>query len=247
MTVAILYSGGLDSLIMKAHAKRYGYDYTTIWVNLGQPYAEREWQAVQKTAPETVRIDCPIMQAQGYVGSAGHIVPARNLLLATIAAGFGNIVWLGALLGETHPFGNRDKSTEWMHLTSGMLTYNFLPVRPETIVEYPLGLFTKSGAISLALTYGLTTADFACATSCHSASGDVVPCGVCVACFHRWIGMSLNGVYESYQVDPWSSDLVSREVAAMKVAEDAGDVIHYHPARIADTREALSRVGVAWV
>lgn len=217
-----------------------------VWVDLGQPYAEREWSAAQRTAPEVVRINCQMMAHPAYVGMSGHIVPARNLLLATIAAGFGDKVWLGALLGETHPFGNRDKSVEWRHLTSGVLTYNFLPVRPETTVEYPLGHMTKREVVAYGLSLGLTPNDFAQTTSCHSDIGDDLPCGVCVACFHRWIGMSLNGINEMHQQLPWTSNLVESEMRAMVAAETVGETIHYHPSRIRDTREALESVGIPW-
>lgn len=236
--VVILYSGGLDSLVMKAMAP----DATLLWVDLGQPYADREWAAVRKTAPHARRLDCRVMNVPGYVGQNEQIVPGRNLLLVTLAASFGSRVWLGALHGETHPYSNRDKSHEFRHTMSGVLTYNFLPVRSETIVQYPLGSMTKREVVALGLELGLTVRDFAKTTSCYEQTSDL-PCGACAACFHRWIGMTLNDVTEFYAEPPWQSARAHRESTAMLDALARQDFSYYAPERIADTMEALRLAG----
>lgn len=195
----LLFSGGLDSFILWHLLDKPA----TLYCLLGHKYQKREYDTIQRLAafcPEleprfTTRARCGDLEFRG----TGHI-PFRNLALTMAAAweGYSTII-LGALAGET----SRDKSRKFARDASRLLSY--LEEPPLTIVLPARGM-TKRELVRLFLQRFPEKRDLLRMTSsCYNVADDdqrYAGCGACIACFRRWVALSLNGIEEAYLNDP---------------------------------------------
>lgn len=226
MKITILYSGGLDSLIMKRFAEvNYAEaTVTCLWFDLGQPYNYKE-RAVLPAFVECRTIEwlqkeggSVLGKDEGTGNKSGDIyIPGRNAALTTLAAciTLPDQIWIGALLGETHDRAT-DKNQKFLDLTSESLSVVLGPFKPTGIgVRFPLaeaGL-NKLTAVQWALENGVSQDVLLGTSSC--LSGELGNCGKCVVCLRRCGIFSQLGITEKYNVDPWSVPDNKKIVAEM--------------------------------
>lgn len=210
MKILILYSGGLDSLIMKrfAEVKYPTAEISMVWYDIGQEYAAKELAALP-TDVDVLKLDwlTPNQQLESKDSSSGNIfIPGRNLVLACAAACkyLPDEVWLGALQGEIHDKAT-DKNYQFLGEASRTLSYVLSPYKPNGVkVRFPLaeaGL-NKLTATDWAIGNGITRQQILSSSSC--LSGEKGNCGHCVVCFRRWGIFKQLGFSETYNVDPLS-------------------------------------------
>lgn len=241
----VLTSGGLDSFVARYFARAHGFEnIRSLWINIGQPYAEKEMSAIQRFPFPVEIIECftvdPIF---GNVPTINQqVIPGRNLLFAIIAASMGGErIWLGALEGEMHTdVGSRDKTPEFFSLTTGLLSFTFKPRSEEVILETPFQNMTKAEMITWALQNGISPNQLRSTSTCYHPEHD--RCGQCGACFKRWIALILNEIDEDYRYNPWISEYARRMLNDMKQAIHIGQYSHYSRKRVKETFEALRRV-----
>lgn len=245
--VAIMTSGGLDSYIAYYYAKKHGLEPVPIWINLGQPYAKKEEKAIDSFEFRVRKITCDVLREEfGNKPTVDNwIIPGRNLLLALIGAMFADRVWITALDGEMHKYAKeRDKSPEFFHLTSGLFTYVFDVIRPETIVETPFKHMSKTEIVEWAITNGISEEQLLRTSSCYHEK--LRNCGLCGTCFKRWIAMTNNGIKEEYANPPWKCDYARKTVKEMLEASKKKDYSHYSKKRQEETFRALKIAGVKY-
>ena len=248
MNILILYSGGLDSLIMARFAEvRYpNAKVTKVFYDIGQPYAAKEIAAlpadvIQRKLPWLSPEFTPV----GKEGSASGdiIIPGRNMLLATAAACMylPDEIWMGALQGETHE-GSTDKNYPFLNRLNETLAYVLRPFyegppwrsKAPAVARFPLADagFNKLRAVRWALQNGITEAQIKASSSC--LSGEPGNCGRCVVCLRRWgIFRQLGIPQEQYNVDP----LTTPELSALAHAMVTGN--HYDEDRTSEILPAL--------
>jgi len=248
--VVIMTSGGLDSYVAYYYAKKMGYEPVPVWVDLGQPYAKKEEASIDsfEFANEVKKIHIDLLRPEfNNVPDINHwIIPGRNLLLAVIGASFGDRVWICALDGEMHKFAReRDKTPEFYHLSSGLLTYVFDILRPETVVETPFANMTKTEIVKWALENGITPEQLLKTSSCYDGEAGK-PCGKCGTCFKRWVALTNNGLSEEYEYPPYGEENLYAQdsIKKMKEAWDKKDFSHYSEKRIKETFSALEKAGI---
>lgn len=241
--ILILYSGGLDSLIMKRYAEvNYpAAKVTAIWYDIGQPYARKE-EAV--LPPFVIKHQLPWLESEADLhqkeNTQNIMIPGRNLVLAVTAACryLPNEVWLGALKGETHAEAT-DKNTEFKSRLSGLLSYVLQPYQGissfhrKMRVRFPLeeeGL-NKLTATEWALKNGVPAERITGSSSC--LSGEDGNCGQCIVCFRRWGIFKQLGLSENYNVDPLTVDSNKAMVQEMMYGN------HYDDDRKAEILPAL--------
>ena len=211
MKIVILFSGGLDSLIMKRYAEVIYPDAEALCVfyDIGQEYLEKEKAALPSYVIQR-KLDWlgAGLTAQAKEGSTsgGIYIPGRNLVLATLVAcaDLPDQIWMGALLGETVPHGT-DKNWEFLQRTNDTLKYVLSPFHKEgPKVRFPLAEagFNKMTATAWALENGVPEQAIIDSSSC--LSGEDGKCGHCVVCFRRWGIFTQLGLKEEYNVDPLS-------------------------------------------
>jgi 7-cyano-7-deazaguanine synthase in queuosine biosynthesis len=208
MNILILYSGGLDSLIMKRYAK-VNYPEATVtcvWYDIGQEYARKE----EAVLPEfVIKHKLDWLNAQDKPdGKDGSLykdifIPGRNLVLAVNAACkyLPDEIWMGALLGETHDSAT-DKNYTFLEHINKTLAYVLSPFHIP-VVRFPLAdaSFNKLTATKWALENEVPVATIMKSSSC--LSGEPGNCGKCVVCFRRFcIFKQLGLPEEQYNVHP---------------------------------------------
>lgn len=242
MNITILYSGGLDSLIMYQYAKVTYPDANIrcLWFDLGQPYNAKEARALPPFVETRViewlrRLDeegswsedkDSAQQIVGKGNETGQIyIPGRNAVLITQAAcmTLADEVWLGALLGETHDKAT-DKNFEFRSRIQDTLSYvlgPFRPGKPPVQVRFPLAEagFNKLTSVQWALANGLTKEQLMKTSSCLSEEAG--NCGHCIVCFRRWGIFKQCGFEELYNVNPLEQPENKAVIAEMLKGKDS--------------------------
>lgn len=231
--VSIMFSGGLDSMIMYHYAKAQCLDPVCIYLNMGHPYAHKEIAAMHRKSewmPKVEMINAvelfPLIEKR----LSNQIIPSRNLLLATIGGMFSPRVWLGALdgeqLGKEH-----DKSPRFFKDSSTLLSFTNEFFQPQTRVEAPFGNMSKSETVHWALEYGIPLEELLATSSCYDGEKD--KCGKCLTCCKRWIAFQKNGIDEpGYESDPRKSPYMEELLREIPKAHNARDYSRFTPKRI---------------
>ena len=204
--IIILYSGGLDSLIMKKLSER---DYpdarvTGLFFNHGQDSLDAELQSL----PYWV-----IVKRMDWLGNdikpvakksdpfAGAIyIPGRNLVFCVLAACYyqPDEIWLGVLADENNDQAT-DKNDKFVSLTEDALNYVLSPFKDSVKIVFPLSDrgWTKTDAIKSLMDSGhLSEEEIKATTSCWFNNGK--PCGECKQCLKRALVLRNFGIVENH-------------------------------------------------
>lgn len=207
MKILILYSGGLDSLILEKWAKVHHPDaeITLLYFDIGQGYNYKELAVL----PDNVIVKkIPWLDGDTGKGKEGNasgniFIPGRNLVFAVNAACMflPDEIWMGALCGEDHPAAT-DKNAQFLEKVNNTLHYVLSPFKKVTL-KHPF-IEAKMGKLDItkwALEKGGFTAEqLINSSSCLSA--DEGKCGTCVVCVRRWGIFSQLGLSEEYNARP---------------------------------------------
>lgn len=246
--IAVLVSGGLDSFVAYHSAVReVGKENVfAIHVDLGQPYAEKERTAIEKSNIKCINVECKILgTVLPELKDEDWIIPGRNLLLVCLASMKAPIVYLSALGTETtYESRSHDKSERFYEDISKVLTYVMdYEYKSDVIVRTPFESMSKTTMIEYALKVLNLTKEQLCSTSsCYDSTRYF--CGKCVACFNRWVAMSNNGIQEPYENDPWKFKYSLDTFKNVKRAVNENDYSHYSKIRVYEILEAYKKVGM---
>jgi 7-cyano-7-deazaguanine synthase len=262
MTDCILFSGGVDSLIGWFKMGKP----TAIYHQLGHRYQDLEMQAVLNLEDATPGLKTFINSDLGWMGFYEKLdaeIPGRNFQLAFNAAlnGFQRIGIVCQLDERSIP----DRSIEFFYNAEKMLQDLFGhrivldPVFPaddktsmiEWFLSAPLGIERNHKIEILKTTVACyrptEAAAFAFYDSQEEEEADAevsksrkIQCGACPACFRRAVAFCLNGIYERYASDVWTS-AVAMEYA-MKAKQGA-----YSEQRCQRILKAFEEAGISRV
>lgn len=194
--VAVMFSGGLDSYVALRYAEHLGLRAVPVFVRMGHRYEAKEMKTAWDLLPEGREM---VIVDSGWATltrrhHVDDIIPARNLILATIGALYAPRVWICALEDERLA-ANADKSTEFFGLTTALLSSIFKLWHREVVVESPFFTMTKAEVIRLALDIGVTREELFATSSCYSEKER--KCGKCLTCFKRYEAFLLNQICET--------------------------------------------------
>jgi 7-cyano-7-deazaguanine synthase in queuosine biosynthesis len=219
--LVIMYSGGLDSLVMYHYArasKRFD-NITCVHVRFGQAYSEKETASISRVGdwyPKVEIIDIEGLMPLIARRLSNQIIPSRNVLLSVIGSMIADTVWLGVLdgeqLGKEH-----DKSDRFFADTQSLLSFTNEFFQEQTVVETPFRHLSKGETIKWALNFGIPLDVLFNTTSCYHATE--LKCGVCLTCVKRAMAFLENKITEpGYNADPFKSDYFSELKAQIPVA-----------------------------
>lgn len=173
----LLVSGGIDSYI----TWNYLYRPTPLFVDYGQPYLDIELEAVTKLYPSFEKIK---IEGIKELNPDKIFVPARNLMLASLALRYSNSIALGGVKDEKC----KDKSPYAFKMMSSILSeFN----NDNVTVFSPLWHLTKAQAVGEYLQ--TNSADPLHDTiSCYSQR----LCNDCESCFRRFVALAHNNIIE---------------------------------------------------
>ena len=203
----ILLSGGLDSSTVLAIAKDMGYDLYAITISYGQRHLKEVESAKKVAAAISVNehkfinvnlsdiggsaltdidIDMPLDTLIEDIGAKGRIpasyVPARNLILLSIALSYAEVILADAIfigVNAVDYSGYPDCRPEFIETfkkTAKLATAKKWDVE----IIAPLSGMTKVEIIQKGLSLGV---DYSLTWSCYL--GGEVPCGRCESCILR--------------------------------------------------------------
>lgn len=174
MKKVLLYSGGMDSFII-------GH----LWkpdVKLYIDYGTEQTKEERKRLPADVVIK--EIDLADYIENDGiNTIPLRNLLFATVAINYGDVVAIGGVRGDLH----YDKTKEFCRATTDLfnsvLTKERSGRRVEVVVPY--ADYTKEQLVGMYLANGGDVRELQAESwSCHHPRGGK-PCGECSPCKRR--------------------------------------------------------------
>ena len=196
----LLFSGGLDSYI----AWHLLDKPTPLFFALGHRYerAERATISTLEAMNPGLSVIIDWRFSLGDIEQPDAHIPLRNALLiaAAVATQDPDVVYIGALRGES----SRDKSMKFLRMMTEMLS--FLRNKPVQ-VSAPFLRLTKADLVKrLKMEKPEAVAGIEHTFSCYTypvPRQDFKGCGRCMACFRRWVALSLNDIQEDYEAPPW--------------------------------------------
>jgi 7-cyano-7-deazaguanine synthase in queuosine biosynthesis len=230
----------MDSVLAFLITKEKFPDTIGLWVDLGQPYSEKEFRVIKRLrktygASAIKTIDCPIIsEDNGNVPTIKHqVIPGRNLTLASIAANYGDEIYLCALDGEMHDL-MPDKNQAFFDKTSEALTQAY---GVEKVIKTPFAELSKAELIAEAMLTGISVQDILSTSTCYHPI--LNRCGECSACLKRWIALTINFISEDYTTHPPRSSFAILYKRNIKRAWDKQNFNHYSEKRILETMRAF--------
>lgn len=181
----LLYSGGMDSFIA-AYATPPA---KLLYINTHASYSEKELHYLPDHAPRAVTIDTRLDLSAQERDDA--IVPARNLLLVTLASHYGHEVLLAATAGDQ----STDKDRPFADMTSELLSHIYsgkhFPDSRGVVVSLPFKESTKAEMVRWYLDAGYDPVVLCDTVSCYHPT--IKHCGRCKACLRKWVALEYNG------------------------------------------------------
>lgn len=208
MNISILYSGGLDSFIMKRYAEvKYPHaNVKCIYFKHGAESEEKEIALL----PEYVEVRSidwlgdkikPVAKKEDPFAGAIYI-PGRNLVFSVLAAcqDLPDEIWLGALADENNEKAT-DKNETFANGTSELLSYVLSPFKESVRVKFPFveENWTKVDSVKWAIENGASVNDLLDTVSCWHYNKK--PCGKCKQCFKRHLVFATNNIDDGLEYD----------------------------------------------
>ena len=236
-----LTSGGADSTIeWFLKDKPVG-----LYVDMGQPYAQKELYALHTLGIKHELINLAPYNFCQPASMWKHIVPGRNLLLLTAAAGMlrdEGIVYFSVIGGEGYDSKRGDKSKEfillfmhWYKQVTGKSIY-IKTMHDRTKGEWLAEFWRRGYPIDIIRRYTVT-----CFSEAQRNDSLNVQCGKCQACLRKYlsfasIGLDIGGDFESHPMD---SEYVIKYKRVLPNALDQKDFSHYSKARCLEDLRAI--------
>lgn len=183
----LLYSGGLDSFIL-----RYSMSFDTIIHFEVGTEDEQQEKLLMDTGVEYISL--PLQRFE----LPNKIIPFRNYLFVLMAANYGNRIYIGSTLGDT----TRDKDWVFQSLCESVLNYfgavkEKMPYEAEQFeVCMPFKDRTKTQIVASFLLFcdmsGYDISILKVSRSCYK--GGERECGECRSCLRKYVAFKNNGV-----------------------------------------------------
>lgn len=193
MKKVLLYSGGMDSVMLKHLLK----PDTCIYFNTLGRYSEKE---IKNLTSDVLVINLSIGQWE----REDLILPSRNAYFALAAANYGDDIFLGATYGDR----SYDKNETFCKKTSNLLSYMYQKQHwteeRKITVSAPYKDYTKAEILK---EYLNTNGDYNSvlnSISCYHPTKK--HCGECKPCARKWVAFKVNGfnIKELFEKDPAS-------------------------------------------
>jgi len=208
--IAVMFSGGIDSLGAILRLKWDGAEIKAVHVSFGYDYAAKELLAVEGFE-EDLGLDLEIVKVSPRVSfpfhqdQVGGFIPNRNLFLASIGSWYADEICVAGIKGDKV----EDKSAQAFLDMSRILT-KFS--RKKIWVFSPLWNITKGNLVRLIIENVENGEDLVRRTvGCYHPTK--FRCGHCTSCFRSWVAMKFAGMDPRFDVSQELKDQY-REKAA---------------------------------
>ena len=210
----ILYSGGLDSVLLAAEypkAKRVYFDMKT-------RYAQEE----MKQLPADVIIDTTFNFEN--IERDDAIIPSRNLYLVTRAADYGSNIYMAVTSGDSI----KDKDADFFRQAQALLNHmndSWYGTGDEIYLHTPLKKLSKAQAINQYLAQGHSPQALLDSFSCYTPDNGK-QCGQCKCCVRKFAALTANGIdsLTSFAFPPTLSQAWQTELETDRRGQESTDI-----------------------
>lgn len=171
--VILCVSGGIDSMI----AWYMLHFPQCVFFDMGTKVSDKEWNAVEKITQHRSKIHIETSLSLPFDQNHPYVLH-RNLLLAAIAAQYGNDIYIAGLRDDKVP----DKNPGAFQIMSETLTKTS---NESFEVMSPLWGYTKTEAVKWLLENHPHEAENVIKNSYSCYSGEIKECGKCNCCFRK--------------------------------------------------------------
>ncbi len=212
MKIVILYSGGLDSMILYRWT-RINYpaaEIMCLYYDYGNPVCLAEIKSLPPTAVvkkiEWFNNSTQNLRSKDEDAHKGNIyIPGRNLVFATLAAcqELPDYIFMGGLSEEAHERAT-DKNVVFIDKFNDVMQYVLSPFKHiELRFPFVENNMTKGDIIKWALKNGVTVDDIISTYSCYAGTENETPCGICHACiknfsYFYWLGLPFKSIWHPF-------------------------------------------------
>lgn len=242
-SVAVMYSGGLDSFAMYHYAKSLGMDPICVNVDFGHDYSTKEQDAMSIKSewhPEVRKIHIDGLWDLIKGRLSNQIIPSRNVLLGVIGSMIAPVVWLGALEGEQNG-KEHDKSDRFFADTTRLLSFTNEFFQPESHVQAPFRYMTKSDVIGWMIQYGIPLEVLFNTSSCYHPTKQ--KCGECLTCVKRYLAFLENDIVEpDYDANPLQSAYFQELTREIPKAIEDSDYSRFTETRAKEFMTVLNKI-----
>jgi len=196
-----LVSGGVDSTIM---AMQYP-QATRVFIDFGQPYAEREKKALNGLFGSTYQTITVRNKLDKESELSDIFIPSRNLFLASlVVVKFKPDRVLIAGLGDDYVVDKNPDAFE--HMSEILTRFSGKPIT----VYSPFFGFTKGSLVEsfLESSSDKNEARITLEKTYSCYSGEEKPCMDCPACFRKFVALASNGIFNKQSIP---SDRIIKE------------------------------------
>lgn len=180
MTKVLLFSWGIDSYIAYKWYEREWEEVIPLYIDLWSKYAKKEREYIQKLLPQTKKVECIIPQKEDI----NAFIPARNLLLATIALQY----WDEIIMWWLKDDNCEDKNELIFNEFSNILTKIS---RKQVKVISPFWNMTKNDIVKWYINQWFSKWELRKTISCYNWKHY---CWKCPSCFRKWVVFNNNGI-----------------------------------------------------
>lgn len=187
----LLFSGGMDSLMIN-HILNPN---VLLYIKHHNTYMYKELNSIYSLSKKV--IDKLIVEENifkfRHLERDDGIIPGRNIYFITYAVNYGELIYIGSVLGDR----SNDKSIYFLETMSKLLSHVYDEQhwceKRHIKVLAPFKEYTKTELLSLYLENNGSIDDLLKSRSCYSETSEK-PCGVCKPCFRKWVAMRCNGI-----------------------------------------------------
>ena len=171
MKKVLLYSGGMDSYII---SKLWKPD-VRVYIDYHTPQTAIERSRLPNDA---IIVDLPLGRFMSVDGK--NVIPLRNLIFATIAINFGDVIAIGGVADDVH----FDSAEEFVADATALFNKFFAHEGMSDVkIIAPYKKYTKEQLLVLYVDSGYSIDDLIKESwSCYNPNADNTECGVCAAC-----------------------------------------------------------------
>jgi len=237
----ICISGGLDSYGLYRYLLKQNLvepkNLTLLYVDLGQPYFNKEMNSIKRLYPdELVKVVTVKNFVTKKVTPEDFIIPARNMLIATLAVSYGEHIYFGGIADENHS-SMFDKNTKFFEELTKTLSS---ALGKTIIVESPFFIMKWNKPDILKFLIDENDYKFNLTTSCYHPK--YRKCGECFVCAKRWLAEEYVLIERPYlrdkffpfkkKINPFTNKYFREFIDYYYQAYNFGNFEHFHKNRI---------------
>jgi 7-cyano-7-deazaguanine synthase in queuosine biosynthesis len=219
----LLFSGGQDS-VMFTHLLNPDY---LLHIDYGGQYCKKEKQVIQSLIEHNIidkkkLLDFNFGKWLGSLERDDMIIPSRNAYLILYAANFADTIYLCSVDGDRSTDKDNEFYTKMQELLNHLYAKQHWCEGRKFHVGSPYKHKTKTQVVKLFLSANGDAQALKTSYSCYE--GKKQHCGICKACFRKWVSLENNNIDTTgyFKTNPWEAPWLADILPKVRVGKYRG-------------------------